>query len=372
MRWRRNTLGGDHQDRKWHNWTVEIAAPPQQRSFQEHCLAACRMREALSRRRTARRVDQEARGLDHALERMRCMGLLRDHGKVTVRLQRKGEDAGCFELVLPDKRSTNIPYETMVRIAYSSVRSCSDCSRTFGVHPDTVTRTRRLVAHCAELSDDQILSDIAASFRQDPPLFYCMALCADATAERLNMPMAGLEKMPHLTRSAWHVLVSTQRHSWCKQTADGTFKWTAADYQRPNLPLVATEKAGILFETLFDLPQIKKHTELVEEGLNSSQIATFVHFDLDGHSANLRMVLAFYNSMKPGSKRRLLLTTNHCSNHCQNLVDLAVVDCVDEGFAVTGSLKETRCSVCSARARILPSERSGAVGRMLRRRLHRR
>ena len=122
---------------------------------------------------------------------------------------------GCLEIVVPcEGRKCQIPYETMLKAAYSKFHRRSHGASAFGLSFNTVARVKLLVVACHDRVDNEFLTNLHASFLREAPLVWAAGMSADSTLQKANLTMLGFESVPHLTRSSWHVLVSLYRASW--------------------------------------------------------------------------------------------------------------------------------------------------------------
>ena len=143
-----------------------------------------------------------------------------------------------------------LPLDTAIVIAFSSLNRRNDVAKAEGITPATVSRLRFLVAHCLTSFDDLFMRRLAESFERERPLIVVTGLAADATKEKLFLPLSGLPHNAEATRSSWNVLVSTHRFSRVQSDEElgralDALPWKRIDLSRPNIPIVNTETSGV-------------------------------------------------------------------------------------------------------------------------------
>ena len=99
--------------------------------------------------------------------------------------------------------------------------------------------------------------------------------------------------------------------------------WCHIEFVRPNVPLVSTETGENLDFALHKVPQVSYFSELEIHGLKNADLKA-LHFDLDGHAANPRLVGIRRAHLANMLGRAPPISMKHCHNHLQNLVDIAV------------------------------------------------
>ena len=136
---------------------------------------------------------------------------------------------------------------------------------------------------------NQYMENLSDEFPKSPPRIFVAGMAADSTKEALHLPLAGLENNANVTRSSWNVMVSFHRFSWVPQKKldelTDLFPWFRVDFVRPNVPIITTEKAHVLWGALYHAPQVKSFSNLEAAGVETAAISA-LHYDLDGHPSN--------------------------------------------------------------------------------------
>ena len=100
------------------------------------------MRDGKARRRKAENANGNIGKWQEALAKMRNLGLLRDAGKTTATYNK----GGIISINVGGSKGL-LPYKAMQCISYvGGSRSRHAVAASFGVHPDTVSKVRNLVA----------------------------------------------------------------------------------------------------------------------------------------------------------------------------------------------------------------------------------
>ncbi len=215
----------------------------------------------------------------------------------------------------------------MMAVGFSGVMKRADVARAFHLDVKTVTRTRVLDAVVGATADEQFMNRLADSFEEAGPLIFCASISGDGTTDVLNLPFVGLsDDMSHAGRSAWHVMNSLQRFSWTMhQVSDNELSpWFCFEVTRPIVPILSSEKGATLGQSLFGVEQVRSHERFERIGLKCGSRSS-LHFDLDGHSANIRMVCIRRAFLSRENGQPPMTTVRHCGNHVQNLIDVAVL-----------------------------------------------
>ena len=307
-------------------WTTFIPSP-KRRSREEACLAAARMRDARGAHRRAKSKEQIADQVEAALAHLRAAGVLRDHGRTSV-VKRKR--VGSI-VVVAGTTKTRLPYETVLSVAFSQVTRKSDLCRAFGLHKDTVSRAKVLTAFCSDKCDAELFRSLAAGFVHRRPVAFAASLIGDCTTQSLNLPMLGLEKHPHLSRSSWHVMSSLHRFSWIPNTGEGfecERESFTIDLVRPNVALVSTEDHTCLFQSLYKMPQVEHFSEFEKAGCHAD--FRILHFELDGFSANAYVPALRRADLLAANGSAPYITMHHCGNHAAHLNDNVTLRTCDE------------------------------------------
>ena len=162
---------------------------------------------------------------------------------------------------------------------------------------------------------------------------FVSGMAADATKETMILPLAGLGDGDEAAKSSWSVLVSIQRFSWViKDPMDSaTLPWRQIDFSRPIVPLIATEVVAHLFAGLYHAPQIRFFADFEKAGVEGALLSA-LHFDLDGHSANLPMVALRRQELLEETRKLPAVSSRHCGNHAQCLIDNCVIDSSDSSI----------------------------------------
>ena len=306
-------------------WRVKLP-PPKQRNFEQHCLVAARMRDAKARNRSSNTKARDATLFKRTLQKLRKAGLLRDGGKSRVALSR----TNGLSIVIAGGSSAShrLPMEAMQHLAFSDIKRRNDCARACGVDEKTVTKVKNLVAATGRKADDAFMSNLADSYDEEAPEIFVAGIMGDATSEQLLLPMIGTEEHQHVTRSSWHVQVSQHRFAW---QASSTSGWNRCDFVRPNVAMVSSETAETLWEAMYGVPAVATFTKLETRGLATATFAA-LHFDLDGHAANPPLTALRRQQIIDETGKTPLVSRFHCGNHCENLVDVATMESIDDGL----------------------------------------
>ena len=298
-------------------WRVAIPAP-KRRTQVQGVLAASRMRDHRSLKRRVTTALEFKRAVERAFDALRDVGLLNDRGRSAVRMRHNK-----ITILTGRTAAKHVPFQTMLAMSFSDVQRRADVARAFQLDVQTATRIRCLIANAAMSSDAQFASQLG-KYLESPDSkteSFVSSLAADATSERLFLPMLGLEESPGVGKSAWHVLVSNQRFAWARGGA-----WHFIEMVRPNIALVSTETAQALLQGLYGVPQTRQFVELELAGLKAATYP-FLHFDLDGHSANANLSAFRRQAIIDSIGKTPLTSCKHCGNHAQNLIDNCFIDC---------------------------------------------
>ena len=262
-------------------WRTVLPAP-RQRMRDQQLLAASRMRDSRHAKFRSKQTKGNKANVDRGLDLLRRAGLLRDEQRTLVRIGRNAS----VQFTTPLHKKIRVPYQTMLKVAYGTFSRRNQAAKAHDLDPRTVTRMKVLTASCHDKSDEGFLDQLRTNFARNPPLIWAAGMSADCTTQMVNLPMIGLEHLPHLTRSSWHVMVSQYRISWTNYE----LQWFVCDFVRPNVPLVSSESGGTMWQSLYHVPQVRAFTECENAGVEHAALA-FLHFDLDGAASNGRMVL---------------------------------------------------------------------------------
>ena len=312
-------------------WTVKLP-PPRQRSRAEHCLAAARMRDSKARLRHVRQKFNIARAIQDAFSKLRQCGALRDRCKSRAKLSMKN----ALVIEIADKRQKRMPMEVLQVCAFCASTRRNEAARALELSPKTVVQMRNLVAAAAMGADSNFMQSLATKFEAQPPLIFAVGFMADATSQQLVLPMVGLENYPGVARSSWHVLVSDHRFSWVDCEESG---WTKCDFVRPNIALTSSESSETIHAAAYHQPQLSAFTALETSGLGKACFG-FLHFDLDGHSANPGFVAQRRQEICDATGAAPMVSRFHCGNHCENLIEVATGSAIGGdmyGFCSTGA-----------------------------------
>ena len=109
---------------------------------------------------------------------------------------------------------------------------------------------------------------------------------------------------------------------WC---FPGSETWFQIEFVRPNVP-TSGDSGEVLFDGLYGLPQVASFRVLEDAGARRGDIA-ILHFDIDGHPANMRTVAGRRATLPAG----LLVSARHCGNHATNLVEGYIITAAEHG-----------------------------------------
>ena len=309
-------------------WTVQLPGP-RKRTFHEACLAAARMRDSRAKRHALAAKLGVKGAFNDSLAKLRDRGMLKDSGRIIAKLAR----GGTLAISLPHQTS-KVSFATMQEVAFGAIAARNDAARAHKMDPRTVTTLRNLVAHTGLSADEHFVKQLGDSFDVRLPVHFVASLSADATSQELQLPMVGLagQEAAHLTRSSWHVLVSTQRISFTQldegqtQQVGELRSWRSVDFVRPNVALVSSEHADTLYAGLYTVPPISHFSKMEMQGLRR---ATFkmLHYDLDGHPANLISAAMRRSAVIKEIGATPMVSVFHCGNHQVHLAESAGIDC---------------------------------------------
>ena len=229
----------------------------------------------------------------------------------------------------------------MLNIAFSPMLRRSDVAKAFGVTEDTVSSSRLLCASASLAADFAFTQSLGEECKRKAPIMFVSGLACDSTKQELTLALPGFEELPQMTKSSWNVFVSQHRMSWVPGSNCDDIRWLRIDFNRPNVPIVTSESAQTLRATCYHAPQIQRFSELAEIGALTAELVA-VHWDIDGHPANIRMAMLRRDELlraKTNVGGHLLCSARHCGNHSQNLCDNNVVDSTSEDthkFLLTG------------------------------------
>ena len=309
---------------KTSTWKVKLPCP-QARTAEQKWLAASRMRDAKSKkqRRTLKTAAKEV--LKEALDKLRSLGLLRDGSKTKIRA------GDVLSIQVASGPPACLPFEAMQQIAFRSLRRRNDTARTFGVDPATVTTVQVLAAEVKHRIDVTFMEQMGKLFKEAPPRVFVSGMAADATSERLALPVVGLETLREATSSPWHVMVSINRFSWLRADgSDGSPAWEKIDFTRPNVALTSSESGETIWASLYHVDAISAFADVELIGL-ANATWPFLHFDIDGQAGGVRMTALRRQEVKDACGKYPLVSSRHCGNHVGSLTDCAVLDAHDDG-----------------------------------------
>ena len=144
------------------------------------------------------------------------------------------------------------------------------------------------------------------------------------------MPFANiLHKLglDHITRSSWHVCVSTQRFAWTRRDANAGGA-NVIETVRPNLPVTGTERGENVYATNYELPQIEPYSTFEMAGLRAAQRPGFF-FYLDRHGGNLRVACMRREKVRAALGKDVPVILRGCGNHVQNTIDIITTSTCD-------------------------------------------
>ena len=142
-------------------WTLALPAP-QYRNAAEKALAASRMRDVRSATLRHNRKHDAKESMEGSLSKLRDSGLLRDGGRTKVKA---GKDS-CVTLCTPDSGPQKIPYETLLHVSYSAIRSIADVARAFHIDPRTIRKSRVLTASALERANKSHKEQLGAEYKR--------------------------------------------------------------------------------------------------------------------------------------------------------------------------------------------------------------
>ena len=119
-----------------------------------------------------------------------------------------------LELVIPGGQPSRIPSAVMLDVSHSRIRRRNDVAKTFELKPESVSMCKTLTDGFAKDGDDEYMKSTAKQYGEKPPVHFASPMSLDATLERIQPPMLGLELAPHVTADSWHVVVTSQSFSW--------------------------------------------------------------------------------------------------------------------------------------------------------------
>jgi len=299
----------------WKGWRQQLPCP-QNRTRPQQLLAAGRMREARAAYRQARSHEQIIGSVNQALESFRSAGVLLDR-----RLRLAPCKLGGIVVKGCSFQVKRLPCSAMQAIAFSSVNGRNDVARQYKLGAKTITRVITVVAHCTMSCDISFMRGLAQYFDAHPPLIFVSSMASDATKQKLRFAVsAGLPASA--SRSSWGCLVSRHKFMWC---FPGSETWFQIEFVRPNVP-ISGDSGEVLFDGLYGLPQVASFRALEDAGARRGDVA-ILHFDIDGHPANMRTVAGRRATLPAG----LLVSARHCGNHATNLVEGYIITAAEHG-----------------------------------------
>jgi hypothetical protein len=320
-------------------WSVAIPGNVHTRTEHEKCLAASRMRDAKAAKAARQLKKFNVELIDSSFAKLREAGLLRDGGKLSAKQIVTGIP---FEIDGASRPSV-LPFLAMQHIAYSKISSRNNVSLAFSVNPKTVVKVRNLVAASHLHGDEMFLRALGQQFKLKPPVAFTSSMSSDCASEVLNLPMLGMEGAPSaITRSSWHVLVSTNRFAWTGASED-VHKWNRADFIRPNVALTGSETGEVLHDGMYLVGAIKPFADLELIGMTTARFP-MMHFDVDGHGANLRCVGIRRDEIIDAglpSSNPPCVSLWHCGNHRNGISESATQSAVGQDaltFLTTGAV----------------------------------
>ena len=199
-------------------WGIWLPAP-QNRTCEQNFLAAARMREARAMQKHMTERQKSCSQASGAISKLRATGALRDHGQTVAVVSPKG---GLTIRTGRSSGQSQLPWDTVLAIAYSGVTGRNDKGRSFNVEPSTAGRLCKLVAHCTHTSDNRFMDSLADSFASEAgaPLLFVVGMAADATKHRFIFEMDGFEDTTHVGRSFITQLPVTSSQETCLRFAN--------------------------------------------------------------------------------------------------------------------------------------------------------
>ena len=274
-------------------WTVPIPGNVHTRTDVEKALAAARVRAGKARRHTAKISSMPKEAVQKALVTLRSAGVLRDSGKTTVKT------TGIT--ITSSGAASFLPVEAMQHISYSTLPGRSSLVKAFGVDKKTVSSVICLSAHCHGKGIGAALGAHGDVIKNRGAAAFVSSLSSDATSDTLNLPMLGAEdpEAQHCSRSVWHVLASLQWFGWSLKPVqpqpddddDGErlLDWNRYELVRKPVPITSSESGETIYEGLYTLPANQSCTTFELVGISNARFG-MLHFDIDGHGANMRSI----------------------------------------------------------------------------------
>ena len=189
------------------------------------------------------------------------------------------------------------------------------------------------------------LEGIASVFEQGPPpLVFTSSFAADATKEQFTLPIPGFEGHAAVTRSSYNVFVSIQRFGWSFESPHvENLRWGKADVVRSPVPVLGGESGEVLLSAGYLVDQVRCYSAFEEVGVRRAKFSA-LHYDLDGHPANMRMAALRRDAIIRSTGRAPCVSVRHCGNHSHNLIDNSVMDAASKSegtstidWMITGS-----------------------------------
>lgn len=235
--------------------------------------------------------------------------------------------------------------ELVQQAAYGAVVKSCDAARALDVSPGALVLWRTLCAQCTLEATAFYMAKTSADYIMVAPLISSSSLAADATQERLTLPIVGFTDCPQVTTSSYHVFVSMQEFAWVLAGDDDEERqWHKHLPERPVVPIIGGESGEVLHSAAYLVDQVKAYTAHEASGVQRARMSS-LHWDLDGHPANLRMAALRRDAVIRETGRTPCCSVRHCGNHCQNLIDNCVMDAAEGeddpmstmDFMITGS-----------------------------------
>ena len=225
----------------WNRWKVSLPAPQHQSLFGK-ALAAARMREARSNKRSAALAHAPADNMNLALAELRKKGLLHD----TTVSAKPGKGIGKIILHGVGMKRRRLPCGVILAAGFSKIRRRNDVARCFKISGKTVGKFRIVSAYVTWKLDNIWLVRMRKEFDEKKHTIFVSGAMSDATKMALNLPIhEGLSAQA--TTSSWNSLVSNQRMNCCVPRI-GLGGFFQAEFIRPNVPLLS-DAAGTQYRT---------------------------------------------------------------------------------------------------------------------------
>lgn len=209
---------------------------------------------------------------------------------------------------------------TMVELGYSSICKPEHAATAFSCSKQAVLRARRVVALVSMEREEYRVAKALAEMMEY--LIYPIAF--DATDQRLTMQVASGRGV----RSCWKVMVILEALTVGFASSDDRIVSNTIKMCRLPVPLIAGG-SEVVYKSLFNMKCNARIRDIIHDALARVKRAAIFHYDRDGDATNDKVIDARMASLADatkGNKAPVLQTDHICSNHCNQLSEVAAAD----------------------------------------------